>query len=184
MNELRQLGRYEELDQRIGWYLEAADPVDLYRKVIERWEQDYEEQDSGSEDIVGESMSRLWAARRGLSETELLESLGGAGSPLSHALWSPLFLAAGDALVNRGGLLTFAHNFLREAVREAYLPTKAHAQAAHRTLAVYFKALEQIFVNWMNCHGSGNRARSGGAWPPCSRSRSFSGHCGSETNLR
>src|SRR5258707_3224227 len=92
--------------------------------------------------MVGESLSRLWAARRGFSETELLESLGTLGSPLPRAQWSPLYLAAGDALVNKGGLLTFAHNFLREAVREAYLPTAEHRRNAHLSLADYFEKRE------------------------------------------
>ena len=143
LNELRQFGTHERLDQRIDWYLQAASPVELYRKVIERWEQDYEEEGSGSEDIVGESLSRLWAARRGLSEVELLDSLGTTGSPLPRAVWSPLFLAAEDALVSRSGLLTFAHDYLREAVRDAYLPTEAHRQIAHRTLAEYFAVQPQ-----------------------------------------
>ena len=143
LNELRQFGRYEELDQRIDWYLQATNPVQLYRKVIERWEQDYGQPYPLCENIVRESLTRLWAARRGLSEIELLESLGTAGSPLPRAVWSPLYLAAGDALVNRSGLLTFAHDFLREAVRDAYLPDEAHEQAAHRKLATYFEAQEQ-----------------------------------------
>ncbi len=167
LNELRLFGRHEELDQRIGWYLEAANPFELYGKVIARWEQDYGKPDPAGENVVRESLvhrmwralraehkpvrksvvceilSRLWAARRGLSETELRESLGTAGSPLPRALWSPLYLAASDALVNRGGLLTFAHDFLREAVREAYLPTASHQQGAHRTLAAYFHGQPQ-----------------------------------------
>jgi len=170
LNELRLFGSYEELDQRIGWYLEAANPFELYGKVIQRWEQDYgklgpagesvvqeslvqrirhafrAEQTgpkSSPKNVVRESLSRLWAARRGLSETELLESLGTGGSPLPRAVWSPLYLAAGDALVNRGGLLTFAHDFLREAVREAYLPTAGDQQGAHRILAAYFHGQPQ-----------------------------------------
>jgi tetratricopeptide (TPR) repeat protein len=138
LNELRLFGRHEELERRIDWYLEAANPLQLYGKVILRWEQDYEQADPGGEDLVGESLSRLWAARRGLSEAELLEALGPDDSPLSHALWSPLLLAAGDALVNRSGVLTFGHDYLREAVREAYLPTLEHEKALHKKLATYF----------------------------------------------
>ena len=40
LNELRQFGSHEQLDKRINWYLQATNPVELYRKVIERWEQD------------------------------------------------------------------------------------------------------------------------------------------------
>ena len=131
------------MNERIDWYLQAANPVELYGKVIQRWEQDYGQPDPACENIVRESLIRLWAARRGLSETELLESMGTPGSPLPRAIWSPLYLAAGDALVNRGGLLTFAHDFLCEAVREMYLPTEVHERAAHRTLAAYFEPQPQ-----------------------------------------
>ena len=65
--------------------------------MIARWEQDYGKPDPACDNVVRESLVRLWAARRGLSETELLESLGTAGSPLPRAVWSPLYLAAGDA---------------------------------------------------------------------------------------
>ena len=138
LNELRLFGSHEELDQRIGWYLEAAGPFALYGKVIARWEEDYGKPDAACDNVVRESLVRLWAARRGLSETELLQSLGAEGSPLPRAVWSPLYLSASDALVNRGGLLIFAHDFLRAAVRKAYLPTTGYQQHAHRTLAVYF----------------------------------------------
>ena len=143
LNELRLFGSHEELGQRVAWYLEAANPFELYGKVIARWEQDYGKPDPACDNVVRESLVRLWAARRGLSETELLESLGTEDSPLPRAAWSPLFLAAGDALVNRGGLLTFAHDFLREAVREAYLPAADDRQSAHRTLAAYFHGRPQ-----------------------------------------
>ena len=143
LNELRQFGRYEELDQRIAWYLEASNPFELYGKVIKRWEQDYGKPDPACGNIVREALVRLWAARRGLSESELLESLGTAGSPLPRALWSPLYLSAGDALVNLGGLLTFAHDFLREAVRDVYVSSLNRKQGAHRTLARYFAVQQQ-----------------------------------------
>ena len=110
LNELRLFGSHEELDRRIGWYLEAANPSELYGKVIARWEQDYGKSDPACDNVVRESLARLWAARRGLSETELLESLGTEGSPLPRAVWSPLFLATGDALVNRGGLGASTHS--------------------------------------------------------------------------
>ena len=139
LNELRQFGSYESLNERIDWYLQAANPVALYSKVIERWEQDYGKPDPACENIVRESLTRLWAARRGLSETELLESLGSAGSPLPRAYWSPIYLAAGDSFVNRGGLLTFAHSYLRAAVEKKYLQSVEAKRTSHERLALYFE---------------------------------------------
>ena len=156
LNELRLFGHFEELDDRIGWYLEAADPFELYGKVIQRWEQDYGKPDPACDNIVRESLTRLWAARRGLSETELLESLSTQGSSFPRVLWSPLFLAAAEALVNRGGLLTFAHDFLRKAIHAAYLPTLDDQHRAHRALATYFewqpqgpRQLDELPWQWM-----------------------------------
>jgi len=135
LDELRLVRTHEELEKRIGDYLKAETPYALYEKVIARWEQDYE----GDSDLVGDTLSLLWAARRGLTETELLQALGKDGEPMPRAKWSPLFLAMSDTLIGRGGLLTFAHEFLRKAVENAYLPTEQNQQRAHLRLADYFE---------------------------------------------
>ncbi len=135
LDELRLFGEHEQLEARIGHYLQAESPQDLYRKVIARWEQDYAEGTT----LVADTLSLLWAARRGLAEAELLLALGKDDQPLPRATWSPLYLAMCDALVSRGGLLTFAHDFLRTAARDAYLPTEEHQQQAHLRLADYFQ---------------------------------------------
>ena len=46
-----------------------------------------------------------------------------------------------DALISRGGLLTFAHDFLSAAARDAYLPTVSHQQQAHARVADHFERL-------------------------------------------
>ena len=135
LDELRIFGVHEKLEERIAYYLEAGSPYDLYEKVIIRWENDYE----GDTDLVGDVLSLLWASRRGLTETELLDALGENGEPLPQAVWSPLFLAMDDALVSRGGLLTFAHDFLRTAARDAYIPREELQEQAHLRLADYFE---------------------------------------------
>jgi tetratricopeptide (TPR) repeat protein len=138
LNELRQFGSYEKLNERIDWYLQAATLIELYRKVIERWEQDYGRLDPACENLVRKSLVALWAARLGLYETELLELLGTSGSPLPQAYWTPFYLAAGTTLKNRGLFLSLADDFMREAVKKLYLPTEGDQRNAHRTLAEYF----------------------------------------------
>ncbi|MFH0953774.1 MAG: tetratricopeptide repeat protein [Verrucomicrobiota bacterium] len=135
LDELRLFGVFEQLEERIGHYLKAADSYELYEKVVARWVNDY----SGDAHLVGDTLSLIWAARRGLSESELLGALGSKDQPLPRAQWSPLFLAMGDGLVSRGGLLTFAHDFLRTAVRDACLPTEEQQHQAHSRLADYFE---------------------------------------------
>ncbi len=135
LDELRFVPSNEELEARIGHYLEAESPRDLYRRVIARWEQDY----GARTTLVSDTLSLLWASRRGLSEAELLEAMGKTGQPSPRAAWSPLYLAMSDALVSRGGLLTFAHDFLRMTAQDACLPTDKQQEQAHLRLADYFQ---------------------------------------------
>ena len=132
LEELRQFGSYEKLDERIDYYLEAKTIPDLYKKVLARLESDYERQRPG---LVKEALSLVWAARRGLSESELLELLGG----VPRAVWSPLYLALEEALVERGGVINFFHDFLRQAVQARYLPDAGKQREVRLRLADYFE---------------------------------------------
>ncbi|NTV47776.1 MAG: DUF4062 domain-containing protein, partial [Chlorobiales bacterium] len=58
LDELRLFGVHERLEERIGNYLQAPSPHELYRKVIQRWEKNF-----GLE-LTRETLSLLWAARR------------------------------------------------------------------------------------------------------------------------
>ena len=135
LEELRQWGDHDTLDDRIDHYLEASGPRELYEKVLERWEGDYERD---RPNLVRDTMTLLWAARRGLSEVELLEVLGTPGAPLPRAYFTPLHLAADAALVNRSGLLNFAHDYLRQAVERLYAATLESQKALHARIADYF----------------------------------------------
>ncbi len=134
LDELRVFGSHQELDDRISFYLAAAAVPELYQKVLSRWESDY----SAGKDLVRNTMTLLWASRHGLMESELVQLLGSDDSPLPSALWSPLYLAADQALVNRSGLLNFGHEYLRDAVLAKYLATENHQRSAHHRLAQYF----------------------------------------------
>lgn len=139
LEELRVFGVHEQLDERIDHYLDAETVTDLYQRVLERFEQDYER---GRPGLVGEAMSLLWASRRGLTESELLELLGAGDEPLPAAIWSPLHLAAEQSLVNRAGLVGFFHDYLRQAVRARYLQASERQREAHLRLAEYFQQRE------------------------------------------
>jgi tetratricopeptide (TPR) repeat protein len=137
LEELRIIGVHEQLDRQIDSYLEADDVASLYELILECYEGDYERENPG---LVREAMRLIWAARRGLSEPELLAMLGTGGESLPRAHWSPLFIAADHSLINRSGQLTFAHDYLRQAVKHKYLPTPQEQHAAHLRIADYFEA--------------------------------------------
>ncbi|MCX6844512.1 MAG: tetratricopeptide repeat protein [candidate division WOR-3 bacterium] len=139
LEELRLFGKHEELESRITLYLQAKDIPALYELILARYEEDYEDDRPG---LVRDAMTGIWAARRGLSEVELLDILGKDGEPLPRAYWSRLFLAAEQALVSKAGLLNFFHDHLRAAVRNRYLPEEQQQSAAHLRLAGYFEKQE------------------------------------------
>jgi nephrocystin-3 len=137
LEELRQFGVHELLDERIDYYLQARDIPELYEKILSRWEIDYEEARPG---LVRDSMTLVWASRKGLSEGELLDLLGNDGERLPAAYWSPLSLAGEGSLVNHGGYLSFSHDFIRRAVAHKYLRGEDGENDAHRRLASFFRA--------------------------------------------
>jgi tetratricopeptide (TPR) repeat protein len=137
LEELRLFGDHEALDARIAHYLAARSIPKLFELILSRWEHDYERDRPC---LVGDAMKALWSARRGLSEIELRDLLGGAAAPLPPLSWSIFQFAASRSIVSRSGRLGFFHEYLREAVRARYLPTGEDERAAHRQLANYFAA--------------------------------------------
>ncbi|WP_426571979.1 tetratricopeptide repeat protein [Aquihabitans sp. McL0605] len=136
LDELRQWGDHFTLGEVIERYLAAQTVDDLLEQVLDRYEADFERERPG---LVGDAMRALWASRRGLSEPELLELLGApGGEPVTHAVWSPLVLAAEDGLVTRSGVLGFATPLHRQAVEDRYLRTDEARRAAATTVAGYF----------------------------------------------
>ena len=138
LEELRIFGVHEQLDERISHYLSAESVVKLFRLILERYEQDYDKNRQG---LVRDAMSLIWAARLGISEYELTSLLGDSDKPLPSAYWSPLYLATEQNLVNRSGLISFSHDYFRQAVELRYLNDPQSKQLAHKTLATFFKSL-------------------------------------------
>lgn len=139
LDELRLISTHEELEERINDYLKAKAPNELYDKIIARWEDDY------GQDLVRQSLSLIWAARRGLSEAELLDLLGKDGQQLPRATWTPYYLSAESSLVSQCGLLTFSHGYVSESVAKRYFQSENVARCAHEVLADYFSNQPLLF---------------------------------------
>jgi len=120
LDELRVTGTHDRLDERLSDYLEAEDIPRLLQKVLSRYERDYEHDRPG---LVGDVLGLIWVARRGLTETELLHILRPENLPqLPLTTWAPLRAALEEGLVERSGILNFAHDYLRQAVEKAFVP--------------------------------------------------------------
>jgi len=137
LEELRVSGSHELLDQTIAHYVAAPDLDDLYQRILQRLERDFEQERPR---LVGDALALIWAARGGLAESELLDLLTEDDRPLPRMEWSPLYLALQEALVSRAGQMTFFHSYLRRAVEARYLAGHAERQVAHRRLAAYFQS--------------------------------------------
>jgi len=135
LDELRQFGKHEELKAKAVDYLSASSPVQLYERILKRWQQDF------GEEPVRQSLSLIWASRRGLSEVEILDLLGKQAKPrepFPRAKWTPFYLAAENAIAQQSGLLNFSHEFIRCAVEAMFLSSEANRRAIHKRLANYF----------------------------------------------
>jgi nephrocystin-3 len=160
LEELRQFGSFERLPQRVRHYLEADNPKDLFLRVLTRWQEDFDGQDSEQDkpkiDLVRRALTHLWAARQGLSESEWLDLLGDGAQPLPRALWTPLFLALEPHLSQRAGPFAFGHDYLRQAVEEAFVFSDDLQKVAHLSVADYFEH---------HAHQIGMNPRKAAEWP-------------------
>lgn len=130
IEELRVFGIYEELGEKVAYYLTSADAVALFDKVLARLEIDYPSAK------VAEAFSLLAVARRGLTENELMSLLGGS-QPLPKAYWIPLAQATGFFLRERQGFLMFTQASARSSVISRYGEKLIWAR---QKLATFFEA--------------------------------------------
>jgi nephrocystin-3 len=130
LEELRLCGRFETLAEQLQGYLAAESVADLYELVLQRLE------DDGHGDAVRKVMTALWASRAGLSENKLLAITG-----LVQAQWAPIGIGLQEALSKANGRLVFGHDYLRQAVRDRYLPLEEQRILAHSELVDWFEAL-------------------------------------------
>jgi hypothetical protein len=105
----------------------------LYGWMLSQMERDY------GHNLVCQSLSLIWAARRGLSEAELLDLLGQGDQPLPQLAWKSFYRAAKTFFVHRSGCLTFVNDYVRDAVCCRFVPTHEAKKATHRRLEEFFK---------------------------------------------
>lgn len=138
LDDLRVTGTHDRLDQRVDDYLGATDVPALLRQVLARYERDYERERPG---LIRDALGLIWAARRGLSEAELLRLLRPSNLPqLPPAIWTSLRAALDESLLDRGGILNFGHDFLRTAVEQTFAPDQDRQNKLRLLLADDFEA--------------------------------------------
>ena len=137
LDELRTVGEFRKLGQQISDLLKCSDVVELYAAILVRMEVMFnmptDSADEPHTGLVSRVMSYIYAARYGISETELLGVLG-----LDRVAVNPLLIALQESLMSTSGLLVFHHTALQVAVQRRYLPNYNVQSRVHKELAAYF----------------------------------------------
>jgi WD40 repeat protein len=122
--EMRVFGVHEQVQQRLGGYLESQSMGELFAKVFARVEED-----NKREDMEG-ALSVLWGALESFAEDELLAVTG-----LAPAAWSSILNALQGSLICNDGRIAFGHDYLRKAVEDRYVGVSEKQSAVMRKLA-------------------------------------------------
>lgn len=126
--ELRLFGVHEELQKRLKQYLTSKTIDDLFERVLKRVEED-----SGKASVQ-HAMQAIWASRSGLTEKEILSITN-----LKPVSWATIRNALDECLLDSNGKISFSHDYMKIAVKDRYLKTKALQKEAHFELATYFQ---------------------------------------------
>eukprot|EP01125_Pyxidicula_operculata_P002218 TRINITY_DN12128_c0_g1_i1.p1 TRINITY_DN12128_c0_g1~~TRINITY_DN12128_c0_g1_i1.p1 ORF type:complete len:1329 (+),score=297.48 TRINITY_DN12128_c0_g1_i1:94-4080(+) len=137
LDDISVMGEFDQLDQQIDTNLKAKDACSLYEVVIRRLQRDYDNENTG---VVESFLTLLWAARRGLTETEIEELMNGLNHP--PETWMPIFLAMEGMLFNCSGLLNFSDKVFKDAVKNVYLVNQKKITFSHEAIVNYF-AIQQ-----------------------------------------
>jgi len=138
LDELRIDANHDTLATMLNDYLTSQGLVELFEKVIARCEKAYQQSH------VREVLTLIYAARYGLSETELLDIINEGDE--KRAILPQRFLSAfvyglGGYLADREGLYDFMHDALRLAVGNLYINSESERNARQK-IAHYFSKVD------------------------------------------
>lgn len=110
LDELINFGIYEKLEGRIGSFLGTASIESFYQILLRGYEEDF------GEPLVRHALSLITVSRKGLSEGEIL-----AITQVTPLRWSQFFCSFRRHMVPINGLISFSHNFIRQAAVNRYI---------------------------------------------------------------
>ena len=113
LDELVNFGIFEKLDEKISSYLGTESVEDFYGILLKGYETNF------SEPFVKHILSLIAVSRNGLSEEEILSI-----TQETHLHWSQFFCSFRQHLIIKNGLISFAHAYIRKAVKARYLQTR------------------------------------------------------------
>jgi len=135
LEELRIFGVFEQLDEKINLYLEAESTPQLYHKILDRLESDYNQK---RKKIVNLTFQHLNTAKNNaLSEDELRAIL-----QLTPLAWSQFYFAIEDLVIDELGLIKCKDQRFVEVTHQRYLSKPKEKTLTHAKLARFFQKQE------------------------------------------
>lgn len=109
LDELVRFGKFEELDKLINYYLESINIEEFYGRLLYMYEQELDT-------LPCIILSHIALSKNGLKEKEITSL-----TKYTQLQWSQFYAIFQPHLINKGGLITFAHNYLRKIVHKRYI---------------------------------------------------------------
>ncbi len=113
LNEMKLMGRHEDIENELNKLLSANTLVDLYEKVLERVENDFDQNFPG---LTGNALSLIMSSTLGLTEHEIMELTGAA-----RLYWSPIQFALEDYLTFSDACISVTDKNFGQAIKNRYL---------------------------------------------------------------
>ena len=137
MEELINFGIFEQLDEKIEFYLHAESIESFYQSFLQSFESEF------GEEFVKHVLSLISVSRNGLTEDEILDILNAraeTGHPLvSQLQWSQFYCAFSAHVNIKGGRINFSHFYISSAVKDRYMG-EGNKTLCRKEIMDYFEA--------------------------------------------
>ncbi|XP_076111481.1 TPR repeat-containing protein DDB_G0287407-like isoform X2 [Mytilus galloprovincialis] len=134
LNELVVFGHFRLLDKKIDSLISCPSVVDLFDKVLERLEDDYNVKEY-TQNLVEQALCSICLSIGGLSETDIKAIYN-----IPAHIWSSLYFALQTYIIEQNGIIRFAFTELEEAVSKRYLKTSKDRERCLLDLIRYFES--------------------------------------------
>jgi preprotein translocase subunit SecA/nephrocystin-3 len=128
LDELVNFGIFEKLDERIEYYLSKDTIEYFYQAIIQSLEEEF------GKILVKRVLSLIAISEKGMSENELITI-----SKTKPLYWSQFYHLFAPHLVTKNGLLTFSHEYVRNAIETRYTKNTKWLKTCRKEIIVYFE---------------------------------------------
>ena len=137
MEELINFGIFEQLDEKIDYYLHAESIESFYQSFLQSFESEF------GEEFVKHVLSLISVSCNGLTEDEIIDILNSGaedGHPMvSRLQWSQFYCAFAAHFNTKGGRINFSHHYISSTVKERYVD-EDNKTVCRKEIMDYFEA--------------------------------------------